>query len=271
MWDAVFDCADGGSRRLWSFGGWVGDERPGQARPWQKAWDYIQPWDEERFGDVILDPEERRRWALFFRIGGGLPYMWRELAAPMRGFLTDLLELQTGDRVLVIGEALEPCGFIDDVRRGIGPGGEIRAFEIIEEARRQVLAGRRGANGKLGTWRFTYTDDVPDEYFDCVYVPQGVQHSEDWRVTAPELLRVMRRDRRIVLAEIGFGPLYRNRMKADLHIWATNDRMQAALNRPNEDLSYYSPEQLTAAFDGLVTDPQTLEWKGLEMFWGRKA
>jgi SAM-dependent methyltransferase len=237
---------------------------------WRKAWDYIQPWDVERFGEVIFDPQERRRWGAIYSIGGGLAYMWRELAAPMREFLTSLLELRPGDKVLVIGEALQPCGFVEDVEARIGPEGEVRSFEIIEEARQRVFAGQRGANGKLGTWRWDYADQFPNEYFDCVYIPQAIQHSEDWKVAAPDLLRVMKSGRRIVLSEIGFGPEYQERMRADFHIWALNDRMAASAGRPRGELSYWSPAQLHEAFEGLVSEADDMEWKGLEMFWARK-
>ncbi|MBV9121604.1 MAG: hypothetical protein JOZ39_12920 [Chloroflexi bacterium] len=237
---------------------------------WPKAWDYIQPWDIERFGEVIMDKAERRRWGTIYSIGGGLAYMWQELAKPMREFLTALLELRPGDKVLMVGEALEPCGFIEDVQSRIGPEGELQTFEIIEEARKRVFAGDRGANGKLGTWRWDYADKFADGYFDCVYIPQGIQHSEDWTVAAPDLLRVMKPGRRIVLSEIGFGPEYAERAHADLHIWALQDRMAASSGRARGELSYWSPAQLHEAFGPLVSESDDMEWKGLEMFWARK-
>ena len=54
------------------------------------------------------------------------------------------------------------------------------------------MGNKRGRNGKLGTWRYDYTADVPDEYFDCVAVLQGVQHTDDWRESGQELLRIMK-------------------------------------------------------------------------------
>ena len=237
---------------------------------WQRAWDYIQPWDVERFGDVINDETERQRWGRIYMIGGGLAYMWLELAAPMRAFLTELLELRRGDKVLMIGEAIEPCGFTNDVLSRIGPEGELKPFEIIEEARQRVFTGSRGANGKLGTWRWEYADPFPDEYFDAVYIPQAIQHSEDWHVAARDLLRVLKPGRRVVLSEIGLGPNYTERIEADLHIWARNDRLAAATGFSMDELSYWSPADLHQAFEGLVTGAEDMEWKGLEMFWARK-
>jgi len=103
-----------------------------------------------------------------------------------------------------------------------------------------------------------------------VYVPQAIQHAEDWKVAAPDLLRVMKSGRRIVLSEIGFGPEFQERVRADLHLWALNDRMAAASGRPRGELSYWSPAQLREAFEGLVSEADEMEWKGLEMFWARK-
>ena len=40
--------------------------------------------------------------------------------------------------------------------------------------------------------------------------------------------------------------------------------------RGPEDVSYYSPEELLAAFDGLVKDPATYSWRGADLFWGTK-
>jgi len=35
-------------------------------------------------------------------------------------------------------------------------------------------------------------------------------------------------------------------------------------------LAYYSPEELCAAFEGLIAEPSTFEWRGAELFWGKK-
>jgi hypothetical protein len=37
-----------------------------------------------------------------------------------------------------------------------------------------------------------------------------------------------------------------------------------------QDASQYSGEELYAMCAGYVTEPQFMEWHGIEMFWGRK-
>ena len=68
----------------------------------------------------------------------------------------------------------------------------------------RILDRRRGSGGQLATWRYDYTTAVADEYFDCVAVLQAVQHTDNWRETGKELLRIMKRRRNILLAEITF-------------------------------------------------------------------
>ena len=45
------------------------------------------------------------------------------------------MELAPGHRVLLIGECLQVCGFVYDIRRRIGPTGEIHEVDITNEAR----------------------------------------------------------------------------------------------------------------------------------------
>ncbi len=44
---------------------------------------------------------------------------------------------------MIIGECIEPCGFIEDIKARIGPGGEIRVFDITDEARDSYIAKKR--------------------------------------------------------------------------------------------------------------------------------
>src|ERR1700722_13755375 len=73
-------------------------------------WNYVQDWDVEMVGPDVRDPEAQLRWSRAFCMAGGLPYIWRVLARPISEIVYSLLELREGDRVLVIGEAVEPAG-----------------------------------------------------------------------------------------------------------------------------------------------------------------
>jgi hypothetical protein len=177
---------------------------------------------------------------------------------------------RSGDKVLIIGEVVEGCGFPDDIRSRIGPQGEIEVFDITDEARDAYFNNRRGSGGQLATWRYDYTRGFADEYFDCVAVLQAVQHTDDWRQTGKELLRVVKRGRNILLAEITFKNI--NEYAAlDLHLEYWLEKMFSRVGIPRDEIPYYSPEDLMQAFSGLVVEPKIFTWKGLEMCWGTKA
>jgi hypothetical protein len=116
-------------------------------------WSWMQPYDVRRFGEVIRDKAEQERWCRAVLLGG-LPFMWRK-AEVARNLIYDRLELDTGDKVLLIGECTEPCGFVDDIRARIGPRGEIKVIDITDEARDNYIAKKRGRGGQLATWQWT--------------------------------------------------------------------------------------------------------------------
>lgn len=232
-------------------------------------WDWLQPRDSARFGEVINDPEERMRWCRIL-LTGGLPLIWRKKAAAVRELMYSNMALQAGDNVLIIGESLDACGFVDDVRARIGTAGEIRAIDIIEEARDSVAANRRGRSGQLGTWAYNYTSGVPDNHYDCIGILQSVQHCDDWREAAVEFIRVLKPGRTIMLSEIGFGQAMRTAMSMDLHVEYFIEKLCRGAGLSGMDLAYYSPAELRSAFSGLVADPSTFEWRGAELFWGKK-
>ena len=233
-------------------------------------WDMIQPRDIRRMGDVIKDRQEQERWCRAVMLAGALPFMWRSSAAVIREFMYDRLQLRKGDKVLILGEVVEGSGFPDDIRLRVGSEGEIRIIDITDEARDAYFNRRRGSDGQLATWRYDYTTAVADEYFDCVAVLQAVQHTDNWRETGKELLRIMKRGRNILLAEITFKNI--NEYAAlDLHLEYWLEKMFARVGIPRHDIPYYSPEELLQAFSGLTTEAKVFAWKGLELFWATKA
>jgi hypothetical protein len=107
--------------------------------PWNRGpWGYVQPWDVAAQGPTIRDPKEQARWARVILLGG-LPYIWRELAAPLNTIVYSLLEIKRGDKALIIGESIDPCGWAEDIRGMVGEAGEVRCFDIIERARQATI------------------------------------------------------------------------------------------------------------------------------------
>jgi hypothetical protein len=81
----------------------------------------------------------------------------------------------------------------------------------------------------------------------------------------------MKPGRRLVMAEIVLGsPEQVWKISSDLHIQHLFDKIFSRRGVAFADLPYYSPQALKQAFDGLVADPGQFEWRGLEVFWGRK-
>lgn len=232
-------------------------------------WDFIGEEEKKLLGDVITSREEQTRWckAMVF---GTLPYMWREKASVVRELAYDKLDLFPGARVLLLGECLRICGFVDDIRARIGAGGEIHEIDITSEARGAYLTGKRGRGGQLATWQWGYTQKLADRSFDAVAIMQATQHTDDWRETAGELLRLLKPGRPILVAEITLSPRLRMTAELDLHLEAWLEKIFSRIGWPLDQTPYYSLADLQAAFAGLVSAADCLNWRGLEMFWARK-
>jgi len=132
----------------------------------RNPWDWMQPHDARRMGEVILDPAEQQRWCRAVMLGG-LPFMWRVKAATVRELMYEKMELRKGDKVFIIGESLESCGFIDDIRQLIGPTGEIKTVDFTDEARDAYAAGVRGCGGHLFTFHHDNISVSGELSIDC--------------------------------------------------------------------------------------------------------
>lgn len=232
-------------------------------------WDYVQDWDVELLGEAVRDPQQRRIWELAVRLAGGLPYIWQELARPITEICYGLLEVRKGDKILLIGEGVEPAGWDRELRELVGPEGRVDVVEIIRDGRKAVHSKKRGRSGMTGCWRWDYADDLDAESYDSVAILQSTQHADDWEETAGDLLRVLKPGRRIVLAEAVLnGPNFHNRVNSDVHFRQWFDKLYEQI-LPT-DIPYYSGEEIREAFGDRVENPQIMEWKGIELFWARK-
>jgi SAM-dependent methyltransferase len=232
-------------------------------------WSLIQQWDVDLLGKDVLDESLQSKWETAVGIAGGLPYIWQELARPISEIVYGLLELRRGDRVLLIGEGIGPAGWLEDIREIVGPDGAVDSVEIIHDGRKAVLGKVQGRNGQTGCWRWDYADSAADESYDVVAVMQATQHCDDWAEAAGDLLRVMKPGRRIVLAEsVLRGPYFTARINSDVHLRQWYDKLFGRLGV--ENIPYWSGEEVREAFGDRVDSPQLLEWRGIEMFWGRK-
>lgn len=232
-------------------------------------WDLMQKFDADRFGEDIFDPKDRARWCRAI-MTGGLPYMWR-IAAPVVKLIYATAEIQPGQKVLLFGESLESCGFIDDLKDLVGPSGEVVPIDIQQHARDMSMQKVRGKGGIIGTFPYKFFDHLSDESFDCVLNLQGIEHAEDWTDAGREMLRLLKPGRMLVMAEIFMvNRELAFKLKMDLHIQHLYDKIFSGMTHNIEDRPYYSHEDLEAAFGDMVIDIGHFEWRGLEAFWGRK-
>ena len=231
-------------------------------------WDYLQPNDVERFGEVILDRAEQKRWssALFL---GGLSYMWQKSTA-LRDLIFLHLHLKPGDKVLLLGEALEGSKFPEDIKARIGKNGTLVSVDFIEDARNAMIERKIGRNGKLGTWEYTYTHGAAPDTYDAIFVMQGIGHSDDWTITGQELLRVLKPGGALLLTEIGFGPSFFGALQMDLHVDYIFRKIVAGRQRELGDAAYYSIEDLQHAFRGMLDHEGSFSWRSADVFWGTK-
>ncbi len=226
-------------------------------------WEALPPTEADRWGPDIFDPQARRRWcaAIMF---GGLPYLWRYSAAVPRSIMLDKLELRQGDRVLLVGEAVEDVGFDADITAAIGDDGELVSVDLRSRVLDMFMAG------KEPKWQWDDFSHYEDAYFDAVLVGQAVAHAGDWVREGGELLRVMKSGRRIVLSEISFSDTFYSRVHADVHVEYWVRKLMEGMGEELHGLPYWNITDVAAAFYELAKEVETFEWRGVDLLWARK-
>jgi len=229
----------------------------------------MRSFEEDRYDDDVFDPGEQKRWANAI-FDGGLPYMWRK-AYVVLDMIYGLAELEEGARVFLIGEGLESCGFLEDIQKRIGAKGELTAVDIQDDCHEAMFRGTVGRGGQRGTFRYDYCSDFAEGSFDAVLNLQAVQHADDWSEAGAEFVRILKPGRPLVMAEIILGgPEQVFKVRQDLHLDHLITKIMSSIATKFEEFPYHGPADLKRAFSGGLEGMGEFEWRGLEVFWGRK-
>ena len=231
------------------------------------AWDYATEREKALFGDFITNKEwqDRMSRAVFFV--GGLPYMF-DRAEHFRKLMYNALRLEKGNKVLIIGECLEACGFLDEVKKRLRGDGEIHAFDLMygdkppgtEEKRVFSYSG--------------YINNFSEEYFDVIFFAQGVHHEENWEARAKEFIRILKKGGRIVFAEatVELNPDFYAAVQSDVHIEMVFKKLHGREKPAEWPYLFYqpTPRDLKNWFEPYLENMQEFVWKGMMLVHGVK-
>lgn len=238
----------------------------------KSVWEYIgeeeSDWLKRRLGVDPHDEKEQIKANLMV-VGGMLPLCWSKA----RGFM-DLMyhqaELREGDRVLLMGEDLTTSGHVEAVRRRIGEKGELQVadylLEGLETFKSDVI---KRVCAKFG-----------DEYFDAVILAHGFHHAIDKDGDAREMVRVLKKGKRLVLAEMILASTFVV-AEQDVHLQCIFEKaflskiFEAIAGKPLswQDAKEWigNPEQyIPNVFSKYLLNISTYPWRGIVLVVGTK-
>ncbi len=266
-------------------------------KPSQTLWDFLTDAEKSAWGSTV---EEINRPDLANSVtwgGGNLVWCWLNTRT-ITDIMWNNLMVKPGDKVLMICELPEDLGTLEELQKRVGKTGEIvnvnmspskKAYNYKnwQERRKKYME-----QGSPEEWPYDFADDYPNNYFDCIFVPQGVHHSSNWLRDAPRLLRALKPGHQFMAIECGIN---RPQMSAAREISAlvriVGDRVFAISlpswlvgplspagplppgsgyeheGRPYHDVS---TAHLRESFGDGLTDVCSLEHKGWILFWGYK-
>jgi len=199
---------------------------------------------------------------------------------------------------MIIAEFPEDLGNLPELEKRVGPTGEIVVVNITsspksydykgwQEKRKQCME-----QGSPEEWPYDFADDYPDNYFDLIFMPQGVHHCNNWLRDAPRLLRAVKPGGQVMAIECGINrPQMATARQLSALVRIIGDRgFEISLpywlvgplspegplppgsgyehvGRPYHDVS---TDHLRESFGNGITDACSLEYKGWILFWGFK-
>ena len=96
---------------------------------------------------------------------------------------------------------------------------------------------------------------------------QATQHTDDWRETGQDLLRVLKPGGPIVVTEITLSPKLKMKAELDIHIEAWIEKIFSRIGWSFDQTPYYSLADLLAAFQGLVDSREHSSGAGSSCSW----
>ncbi len=164
-------------------------------KPSSNSWDFMAQAEKAVYGPVVKELLEKEFWKVQNFGIGCLMWEWHN-SRNITDVMYSNLMAKPGDKVLMICEMPEELDTIHELRRRIGKDGEIVCVDMVMggynhkgwQKRRQEYMDK----GCGEEWPYEFADDYPDNYFDLIFIPQGVHHSNNWLRDAPRLLRALK-------------------------------------------------------------------------------
>ncbi len=237
-------------------------------------WDFLAHQEIDDFGPEIREANLRKKWGRAILYGSNLRWCWMN-AGSITHLMYSHLNAKPGGRALVIGEFLEDLGFLPELRKRIGEKGEIADFDMMEKSRSgREEQWRRGPGTKVAErhrWDYPYADNYPDNYFDLIWLPQGVHHANSWDKIVPRFLRALKPGGQVMMAECRVGPPeFHQGIEMSSMLECIVDKVFWAMETTVEEMPDYSTAEVAQAFGDSLMDTFCLEWKGFLLFWGFK-
>lgn len=149
-------------------------------------------------------PDEDRETAGYDQVASAYCGYIEKLSAPLADCAVTLAGLKKGDRVLDVGTGSAIAARY--AARKVGPSGFAMGIDLSEGM--LVAAGEASRQEGLTNVEFRRMDaetlDLPDESFDAVISLCAVSHFSDLAAALAQMVRVLRRGRRLVVAT-GYG------------------------------------------------------------------